>query len=1190
MTTAPAIRTLFASDIDRRIEEVIKVDQTNEDLIKDEIDEYVVTDAIAHHYTDILELYRDTPNKPHEGIAVWVSGFFGSGKSSFAKMLGLAIANRTIVGEPAAQRFAAQVDDVKLKTLLRLVSEKIPTHAVIFDVSTDRGIRSGNQSLTQIMYGLFLHSLGYAKDLDLSELEIALEKQGRLATFEAAYVRAYGKAWNDAKGQVGFALSHASRVMHDLDSETYPFADSWVKAVKDKADISPGKLAERATELMKLRKPGHNLIFVVDEVGQFVARDVQKMLDLQAVVQNLGAKGRGKHWIVVTSQEKLNELVSGLDDKKIELARLMERFPQQVHLEPSDISEVTSRRVLAKNAAAQTALGKLFEVHRPRLIECTRLTADITLPELTRDGFVDLYPLLPYQIDLIILIVSGLRTQGGASKHVGGANRTIIKLAQQLLINPAVALADAPINALVRLDQVYDLVEGNIGSDLRAKIITIPREVAHPQAQAVAKVICLLQYVKTVHRTPENIAAALYPTLGADSQLATVKDALADLERAHKVRRGDDGYRIPTPAEDDWERSRNAIDPKPGDEHRLTAEVITAFWQPQPTCVLAETKPFRGGLAIHNREAVAGDLVFHVQLADEGADLTALAAELRARSQLERKAVFWAVGLTPAIDRELKELYRSKEILAKKERDTKGGDDAPALLHEERQRQRRHGEELRRLLKAACLSGSVYFQGNDRSPGDSAAEVSKTASEILAAVLPTVFDRYPEAAAKPADVKKGLDALFTADNLNGLPAVFTSLALLRDEKGKPVFDAERGPLREVMGRIEERANYGDTASGRFLADELAKEPFGWDFEVVRLLVLCLVRAGKVEATSKGQTFDTLTGTEAKEAFSNNPSFRQAAFRPKKGIEFEELVKAADAFRDTFGSEVRELNAGAIALELRKAVGRHEETVGQALALLVQHHLPGAGVLDGALGQMKAIVRGSEDGALGVFNASHRSIKDAIKRAAELEQSLSAPRLADLARAKDALTQAWPFLQQEPDVGDELKARAAKLTDLLARETFYKELPAIDQHAHALAAEYERRYQEALAGRVAAYGAAYETLKQVPGWKRQVSGEGPELDESIRVRIEAPFVQLAQDTGARAPIPQLRSERDAAEGRLRAAVAEVRRILEGERLVTVRLAGYFGDGIEEIVQLDAALEGIREECMRLLAAGKKIVIQ
>src|SRR5437773_4505399 len=224
-------------------------------------------------------------------------------------------------------------------------------------------------------------------------------------------------------------------------------------------------------------------MFDLHEMEQFHARNVQKMLDLQAIIHNLGTKGRGKHWLVVTSQEKLGELVSGLDDKKIELARLMDRFPLQVHLEPSDISEVTSRRVLSKNAGAQKALGDLFDAHRGRFTEHTRLTADIKLPELTRDSFVDLYPLLPYQIDLIIQVVSGLRTQGGASKHVGGANRTIIKLAQQLLIHPDVDLANKPLGTLARVDQVYDLVSGNIASELRGKIDDIGKKVDHPLAQ-----------------------------------------------------------------------------------------------------------------------------------------------------------------------------------------------------------------------------------------------------------------------------------------------------------------------------------------------------------------------------------------------------------------------------------------------------------------------------------------------------------------------------------------------------------------------------------------------------------------------------------------------------------------------------------------------------------------------------------
>ncbi|WP_242373167.1 BREX system P-loop protein BrxC, partial [Anaeromyxobacter sp. SG26] len=811
MTTP--IKNLFANDIHRRIEEVIKVDQTDEEIIRDEITEYVVTDAIRTHYTGIFEAYREAPNKPTDGVSIWVSGFFGSGKSSFAKMLGLAIANRTVAGESAAERFAARAGDKKLQVLLKAITEKIPTHAVIFDVSTDRGIRSGNQTLTEIMYGLFLQSLGYAKDLDLSELEIGLEEKGQLARFEEEYKRLFNKGWASEKGKIAFALSEASRVLHSLDPETYPVADSWVKAVKNKADITPGKLADRVGELMKRRRPGLSLMFVIDEVGQFVARDVQKMLDLQAIVQQLGVKGRGKHWVVITSQEKLGELVSGLDDKKIELARLMDRFPLQVHLEPSDISEVTSRRVLSKNAAAQTALGKLFDEHRGRLTEHTRVTADIKLPELTREAFIDLYPLLPYQIDLIIQVVSGLRTQGGASKHVGGANRTIIKLAQQLLINPAVNLADGTLGDLVRLDQVYDLVEGNIGSEVRAKIAAISKGVDHRLAQPVAKVICLLQHVKSVHRSAENIAAALHGSVGGDSQLASVKEALRALEAAHQVRRGDDGYRIPTPAEDDWERLRNGISPKPADSHRLYQEVLSGFWQPQPSHTLFDTKTFKAGLAIHGREITAGDMMFQVHLAEDGKDFGALTTEMRMRSQQERKHVFWAIALTDSIDRETVELFRSKEMLARKERETRG-EDTPALIAEERVRLRRHSDELRRLLKAAALSGRIYFRGNDRSPGERAIDVGRTAAEVLGHVLPEVFDRFKEAAAKANDVKKGTDALFTAENLQGLPSVFGSIGLLRDEKGKTVFRTEGGPLKEVLDRVEERANYGDTASGR----------------------------------------------------------------------------------------------------------------------------------------------------------------------------------------------------------------------------------------------------------------------------------------------------------------------------------------------------------------------------------------
>lgn len=1181
MTSHVSIQTLFDNDIHRRIEEVIKVDQTDDELIRHEIKEYIVTDAIRSYYVDIFEKFSQTPNKPHEGIAIWVSGFFGSGKSSFAKMLGLSVANRPVAGDSAARLFSQRTSDHKLKVLLHTINENIPTHAVIFDVSTDRGIRSGNQTLTEIMYGLFLQSLGYAKDLDLSELEIGLEeKPGQLLHFKQRYAQLFKKDWDQEKGKVAFALSEASRVLHSLDPDTYPLADSWVKAVKGKADITPGKLAERVGELMRRHRPGHTLMFVVDEVGQFVARDVQKMLDLQAVVQSLGVRGRGKHWLVVTSQEKLGELVSGLDDKKIELARLMDRFPLQVHLEPSDISEVTSRRVLSKNAAAQALLGRHFDEHRGRLTEHTRLTADIRLPELTREAFIDLYPLLPYQIDLIIQVVSGLRTQGGASRHVGGANRTIIKLAQQLLINPAVKLASAEVGALVRLDHVYDLVEGNIGSEVRAKISAIPRELKHPLAQPVAKVICLLQYVKSVHRSAENIAAALHERIQADSQLASVKEALRELEQAHKIRQGDDGYRIPTPAEDDWERLRNGISPKPGDAHRIYSELLSGFWQPQPAFTLFDTRPFKAGLSIHGRELTSGDMMFQVHFADDAKRFEELSHELRTRSQQERKHVFWAIELSDAIDRETVELFRSREMLTRKERETRG-EDSLALLSEERVRLRRHQDELRRLVRGACLSGRIYFRGNDRSPSDRAVDVGKTASEVLGHVLPDVFERFKEAAAKATEVKKGTDALFTADNLQGLPPVFSSLNLLRDEKGKPVFRTDSGPLKEVLDRIDERANYGDTASGRYLTDELAQEPFGWEFEVVRLLVLSLLRAGKLEATSKGTTFDALSGSEARDTFLNNNLFRQASFRPKRGIEFEELLRAADAFRETFGSEVKELNPSTIAAELRREVARHEDSVLAALSSLSAHHLPGRAPLDNAVSQMKAILRGSEDNAIATFNTSYRGIKEAIRRSVELGKVLHESRLHDLDRARQALTLAWPVLRDEHNLPADIHSRAEHLADLLERETFFRELPAIDQHTRAIELEHARRFDDAQQARLDAYTRAFDALTRTPGWH--------ELPEDVRRSIAAPLVSGKQPLPRTTPLLQLRAERDACDTRLKKAIHQLREAIDGERLASVRAQVYFGAGIETEEQLDAALTGLREECIRLIGAGKKVML-
>ena len=1175
-----SIKDLFSSDIFRRIEEVIKVDQAEEEIIRAELQEYVVTQSIRRHFMAVLESYWETLRSAHEGVAVWVSGFFGSGKSSFAKYLGLAVQNRVIGGKGAAELLAQRIGDPKAEILLRSIAEKIPTEAVIFDVSTDRGIRTGNQSITEIMYRLFLQSLGYAKDLDLSELEITLEEGGRLEEFKTKYREIFDEDWDSEKGLIVIAVQRASRIMHELEPATYTTADSWRESAMERADITPRSLAERGIQLVQRRCPGKTLLFVVDEVGQFVARDVQKMLDLQAVVQNLGRIGRGKMWIVVTSQEKLNELVSGLDDKKVELARLKDRFPLEVHLEPADISEVTSKRVLAKNAEAEAKLRELFAEHRGRLTDNTRLTADIRLPDLSTDSFIALYPLLPYQVELIIEVVSGLRTQGGAIKHVGGANRTIIKLAQQILIHPKVDLASKPVGALARMDQIYDLVAGNIASDIRGKIDDIKEKVTHPFAQSVAKTICLLQYVRSIHRTAENIAAGLHPAVDSDSRLIEVKAALGALEKTHMVRRGADGYRIPTPTEDDWERQRAGLSPKPGDIRRLHSEMVTELWKPQPRYSLSDVKMFKAGLYLNGYQVIDGDIPVHVTLAEAGREHDAAVADTRTRSQTETKTIFWTASLDDTIEQEAVDLYRSREMLARKERDAQTKDET-ALVAEEKRRMRRHLDELRRLIKQSLLGGTIYFRGNDRSPDDTEQDIGRATSKVLAQGLPFVFERFEEGAAVVSG--KDLNSLMTSESLLGLTPVFSKLSIVRDEGDKQVFETESGPLAEVLARIENRTSYGEVANGHFLADEFAKEPFGWDFDVTRLFVIALLRAERLEATSKGQSIESTRSTEAQNTFSKNNLFRQATFRPKVGLDFPAIVDAAGRFTEVFGRDVPQLTQAVVASSIREEIQRHNEKLREVHNTLVQRSLPGAPVLVAAIDQMRLIRTGRDEDAILAFNASHKDLKEAIRRGTELEQALTEPSLHDLERAKEALELRWPFLQGESDLPNDERRCGERLVDLMAKETFFRELPDIEQHTSALEEEYSRRHKAAAQRWAGAYGEAVEHLRSTPGWER--------LNEDQQKFVAQPFTSRStSDLATTMAIPLLRSEVAACSTMLSGAVEQILKLLDGDRIVRVRVASYFNGGIENEEQLDQALTGLKDRCLEFIGEGKKVLVQ
>jgi len=190
------IREVIARDLSRRIEEIVKVGQDDEQTVYTELDEYVATRKIKEQYRTLFKAIAEAPADPHEGVGVWISGFFGSGKSAFAKNLGYVLANREVLGTPAAELFKQRLQDEQGAALVDSITTRFPTEIVMFDVQTDRAAGGATAvSISLYMYRALLRTLGYADDLEIAELEQSLEADGRLEEFVERFERRHRDAF-----------------------------------------------------------------------------------------------------------------------------------------------------------------------------------------------------------------------------------------------------------------------------------------------------------------------------------------------------------------------------------------------------------------------------------------------------------------------------------------------------------------------------------------------------------------------------------------------------------------------------------------------------------------------------------------------------------------------------------------------------------------------------------------------------------------------------------------------------------------------------------------------------------------------------------------------------------------------------------------------------------------------------------
>lgn len=1211
------IGNLLARDLSRKIEEIIQVDQTDEQSVYSEITEYIATDSISDQYAALLKAIAEAPSEPHESVGIWVSGFFGSGKSSFAKNLGYALENRKVQGHNFADLFKTQIQNEKISNLLDLINTRFPTEVILFDIAKEQDTRRVTQRVAEFIYTCLLRELDYAEDFDIAELEIELEAEGRLERFNAKCKKIHGQEWRIVR-KGAQRLSRASAILHDLDPVTYPVADSWAHTQRSRdAAISVSKVVHRTFELFGRRRPGKALVLVIDEVGQHVARSGDKIEDLRATIEEYGKVGRNllkarkipaPCWIVVTSQEKLDEVVAAIDSKRVDLAKLQDRFGHRVDLAPSDIREVATRRVLAKKDAALPVLRKLFSANQGALNAALRLERTSRKTTVSEEDFTQFYPYPPHYIDIGISIMSGIRLQPGAPRHFGGSNRTIIKQAYEMLVSHRTNLAAAPVGTLVTLDRVYELVEGNLSNERRTDIHDInERFKGEPHKDwtlRVAKVICLLEFVRDLPRTEANIAAFQIDKVGDPAPVAQVEAAIKKLYDAQFIRNTEDGWKLQTAQEKNWETEKKALDPKPRDRNEIVRNALRSnFGEPAlRTYRHKDYRTFRIGISVDGTTVGdEGDIKVSLSVAEDNSELSSLINEIRdeSRQKTHENDLYWVFSLSPEIDELVAQVFSSRKMVEKYDQlraQSKITPDEATCLQDEKNLVLNFEARLRDKITEALERGTGMFRGVAKDASSLGKNLGEIIKKFLEQIVPDLYPKL-EMGSRPLHGDEP-DVFLKAADLKALPQVFYvgehGLGLVTKEGAKYVPNPNADIAKEVRDYLVSQHEYGNREAclGKALENRFNGTPYGWERDALRLVLAVLFRAGVIEVSFGGQKFDSSADPRSREPFINNTKFKSATFTPLKPVDLKTLTQAVQSYEGLTGKTV-DVEKNAIGAAAKQYAEAESKEVIPVIAEAKARYLPILTIVEEYREALAHIQNGSADDCVNLLAGGAASLKEGRERLRKIAECLNEEGLATLQKARLAANEMCRVLEARGQ--DEIAAKSKELRDLLQSETFFDSMVQIEKQAQEISAAYCELYEKTHTDRATRYQEAVEKIKGRPEWDQ--------VPDSMRDPVLAPLtsrgcaeIDFAEASltcnSCRAGVSQMESDIEALGGLFAKIVSEIQRLTTppGVKIERVRVSQYLSGSFESPEQVKEAVARLQDYLLKLLDEGVKIVVE
>ncbi|NBD25621.1 BREX system P-loop protein BrxC [Paenibacillus glycinis] len=555
------IKDMFVKDIERNIKGVIKVAQTDENNIYQELDEYVVTRELNKHLSKFYENYQQGIDGTTDKMGVWISGFFGSGKSHFLKILAYLLENKKAMDKRAVDFFANKIqDELVYANMKRTVN--VETEVILFNIDSKSSLdnKSKEDAILRVFTKVFYEHQGFYGDIPgVAEMEKYLSKEGVYEDFKREFKTVAGEEWVDRRNTFYFDADYVIGSLTKVTSMSEETARNWFENGVNNFEISIEKFSKDVKEYIAQKGNNFHLIFLVDEIGQYIGDSRQLMLNLQTLAEDLGTHCQGKVWIVVTSQESIDSIVKVKGD---DFSRIQGRFDTRLSLSSISVDEVIKKRILEKK---EHVSDKLKLLHHEKsatlknLISFKDSTADLRGYENDLE-FSDVYPFLPYQFKLLQNVFEQVRKHGSSGKHLSEGERSMLSAFKEA----GLRFKAAEEGTLIPFYAFYDTIKEFLTPSVARVIDGAYQNHALRDDEFnmdLLKVLFMIKYVKEVPANLDNIATLMVTKIDEDKLALKekIKISLRKLISETLIQKNGDFYLFLTDDEQDINREIKAM-------------------------------------------------------------------------------------------------------------------------------------------------------------------------------------------------------------------------------------------------------------------------------------------------------------------------------------------------------------------------------------------------------------------------------------------------------------------------------------------------------------------------------------------------------------------------------------------------------------------------------------------------------